>query len=164
MEGWLAKDIMSTPPISVKSDTSLSEIIRVLDRHDIRGVPVTDYDGRVIGVVSEKDLRKYTHLIIGQPIRDLCAMYNTLEEQEGEARGGTTRSMDMLEAVATATAGVVMTDLVITAKENTPLLEVIHMINQNKINRIPIVDDDGRLTGVVSRKDVVRAIEQWFNN
>jgi len=164
MKDKLARDIMTSPAVSAGRRDSLSEVTRILDRHNIRGVPVTDDEGKVVGVISEKDMRKYTHFVLGQPVRDLCEMCRTLEEREEEARGSTSRSIDMLEAVATATTEVIMTDKVISVTEETPVMEIVRLLNKHNINRLPVVDSEEKLVGVVSKADVLKLLEAWADN
>ena len=158
MKNILVKAIMTTPPVSVESKTNLSEVIRILERNKISGVPVIDEGERVVGIISERDILKYTHWIVGQPIRDLNKIIGD-EKEVAYVSGG--RGVDMIEAVAAATAKVVMTENVVTVKEDTSVLEVVRLMNKNDINRVPVIDEAGRLTGVVSRANIMLMIEDW---
>ncbi len=142
----LAKNIMSKEVIAVTPETTVEEIGRLLASHRISGVPVIDADKRVIGVVSESD-------VIFREIRHEFTLVERLGNiilpelrREGERSGNT--------------AGEIMTSPAITAEEETSLTELMEIIREKKIKRIVIVDKVGRLAGIVSRIDIVKAIER----
>jgi CBS domain-containing protein len=110
-----ARDVMTTNVISVTPDESVDETARLLNFHDVSGLPVCD-SGRVVGVVSEADL-------IGK---------------------------------SGATVGEVMTWPAVTVSESTGLEHVAELLTQQRIRRLPVVNADGQLMGVVSRRDVLR--------
>lgn len=151
-----AGEFMTTPVVSVAPDTLLDEVIRIMERHNISGVPVVDGKGKVRGVISESDLLKYTHWVIGHPARDPGKL---LDAKEGVVSAGGERGVAMIELVASATAGNVMTDRVITVEEDTPALDIVRIMNKKNINRTPVVDRNGTLKGIVTRADILRLIE-----
>lgn len=154
------KAIMTSPAVSITARASLRQLVRILDRNRFSGLPVVDKDKKVVGVVSEKDLLKYTRSIIGQPLRDPAKLL----KQEGESASVTgQRGVDVIEFVASATVKTLMTTDIIVAKEDTPVLDVVRLMNENKVNRIPVVDDAGRLSGIVTRADILRRVEEWAN-
>ena len=110
-----ARDVMTTNVVSVTAEESVDEAARLLQFHDISGLPVCQ-SGRVIGVVSEADL-------IGK---------------------------------SGATVGDVMTSPAVTVAESTGLEQVAEQLTQQRIRRVPVVNAEGQLMGVVSRRDVLR--------
>jgi len=161
MKDILAKEVMSSPVISVDRHTHLSEVVKILERHNISGVPVVDEKEKILGIISERDILKYTHFVVGQPIRDICQL---LEENDEVARAGSDRGVDLIEAVASNTAEVVMTNEIITAKEESPVLEIVILMNKYGINRVPIVDEGKKLKGMVTRANILQMLEQWAEN
>ncbi len=161
MKDILAKEVMSSPVISVGRHTHLSEVVKILERHNISGVPVVDEKEKILGIISERDILKYTHFVVGQPIRDICQL---LEENDEVARAGSDRGVDLIEAVASNTAEVVMTNEIITAKEESPVLEIVSLMNKYGINRVPIVDEGKKLKGMVTRANILQMLEQWAEN
>lgn len=161
MKDMSAKDIMSSPAITVESSTSLSEVVKILQRHSISGLPVVDKDKKAIGIISEKDLLKYTHFVVGQPLRDICQL---LEEKDEVTHISSDRGVNMVEAVASATAGVAMTDKIITVKENTPAMEIVRLMNKHNINRLPVVNEEDKVIGMVTRANILQMLEQWSDN
>ncbi|MEE9524457.1 MAG: CBS domain-containing protein, partial [Thermodesulfovibrionales bacterium] len=144
-EGPVAKDIMSKKVISVPPDTTVEAIARIFSVNRITGVPVVDEHNRIIGVVSESDIIIYEtyqepHLV------DRLKNVILPEAHEREAKPG-------------GIASEIMTVPVITAREETPLRELIQSTIEKKIKRIIIADDEGHPVGVVSRIDIVKALE-----
>jgi molybdopterin-containing oxidoreductase family membrane subunit len=144
-EGYHARDIMSRKIIFVTPVTAVEEIARILVSNRISGVPVVDEENRVVGVVSESDLifREIHH----EP--HLVERLGNIILPEP--------SMEMRRAGNTAME--IMTSPPITAREFTPLKELVQIVTERKIKRIIIVDDYGHALGVVSTIDIVKALE-----
>lgn len=144
--GYRARDIMWRKVISVRPETSVEEISRILVTNRISGVPVVDSENRVVGVVSEsdiifKEIHKEPHLI-----ERLGTIILPEDRQQAKREGNT--------------AAGIMTSPAITALEDTPMKELVRFITEKKIKRIVIVDREGRLAGIVSRIDIVKALEK----
>ena len=158
MKDISVKEVMTFPVISVKRDMSLKELVMILDDNIFSGLPVIDAEEKVIGIISERDVMKYTQWIIGQPLKDPARLL----EEDNEATYVTgQRGIDIIELVASATAGTIMTEKVITVKGETSILETVRLMNRKEINRIPVVDDVGKLLGIVTRADILKMLENW---
>ncbi|GAB4389332.1 MAG: hypothetical protein Kow0025_14050 [Thermodesulfovibrionales bacterium] len=141
----LARDLMSGNVVSVGPGTAVEEVARLLLSNRISGVPVLDGEGRVVGVVSESDI--IFREIHGEPHLAERLGKMILPEERKPARPGNT-------------AAEIMTSPAITEAETAPLRRLIQTITEKKIKRIIIVDAEGRPAGVVSRIDIVRALEK----
>jgi CBS domain-containing protein len=141
----LAKDVMTENVISVSEDTPIHEVVGLLLKYRISGVPVVDGARRVVGIISEGDLLR----------------------PEGASRAATQRSW-WLEAVSAGqtmsyekahgrTAGVVMTRNVVTVDADTPLNEIARLLEHHHIKRVPVLSD-GRLAGIVSRANLLHGL------
>jgi CBS domain-containing protein len=144
-----ACDVMTSDVVSVTAETPISEIAKVLRDHAISAVPVVDKVGAPIGMVSEGDL-------IGRSEADREARRDwwlTLLA-EGEAL-----SPDFLATLRTPEqcAHDVMTTPVVSVVEDTELAEIASLLITHRIKRVPVLRD-GRLVGIVSRADLLRAI------
>ncbi|NMB41704.1 MAG: CBS domain-containing protein [Firmicutes bacterium] len=65
MKNILAKKVMTSPVVSVNHDTSLKELVRILDDNIFSGLPVVNEEKRLVGIISQEDVMKYTQWIIG---------------------------------------------------------------------------------------------------
>ena len=155
------KEIMTSPVVTVRADASMKSVVQLLEQKDFSGLPVVDDQDRVIGVISERDMLKYTRWIIGRPLRDLS---NLLEHNSDATSVESQRGAEMIELVSSREAGTIMTPEVITINEDAPVLDAVKCMNRQGINRIPVVDDQQKLQGIVTRANVISMIERWAEN
>ncbi len=156
----LAKEVMTSEVISVTEGTSLKELAEILEEHPFSGVPVVDEDQRVVGIVSETDILQYTQQIIGQPIRKPYKLLT--KDKEVLHVNVLHRGVEMIELVAATTVEKLMSREVITVEENTPVYETIRIMNDHKINRIPVIDESGKLKGIISRGNIISSLSQMW--
>ena len=138
-----ARDIMTKEVIFVNKETSLQKTAEIMASHGISGVPVTGDNGEVTGVISEKDFlfhmgskeaTSFMTIIVQCLIDDGCIAV-PLRDQKAEN---------------------IMTKPAITVDENTPLSEIINIFAQKNINRVPVLNPEKKLVGIVSRADVLQ--------
>jgi CBS domain-containing protein len=139
----LAADIMNREVISVGPETSLAEVAEIMGRANVSGVPVVDGDRRVVGVISQRDFLK--RLGAGEPnfmsLVAACLKYRGCVALPVKQQ----RAADLMSAPA------------VTVRPDTPMQEVAARFEANQINRVPVVDAGGRLVGIITRGDLVRA-------
>jgi CBS domain-containing protein len=142
-----AADVMTIRVITVHADANVSEVARLMSKNGISAVPVVDADQNVIGIVSEGDLLRRvetgTERRHGRWLR-VFADPETLVAEYLKAHG--------------RRAAQVMTREVVTVRMDTPLSEIVNLFERHGIKRVPVVRDDGRLVGIVSRANLVRAL------
>ncbi len=156
----LAKDVMTSPVISVKADTSLKRAAEILDENKFSGMPVTDDQNKVIGILSETDILRYTQQIIGQPLRDPHQVFT--KGKEVLHVDITHRGVEVIELVAATSIETLMTTDVVLVKEEDSLYKVSRLMYDNAINRIPVTDEDDILKGIITRADLIRAlVQKW---
>jgi CBS domain-containing protein len=126
MEDKTAYEIMTRPAISAKRNASARDIALQFISEQYSGMPVTEIDGTVIGIVTEIDIL---------------------------------RAVDEGHELARVTAGDIMTPEVVTVAPETPMTEMIKMMEEFHIIRLPVVKDN-KLIGVVSRGDIIRNLIQ----
>jgi CBS domain-containing protein len=139
------RDMMTRPVRSVRPETPLKEVARLLIEHRISGLPVVDDDGRVVGVISEGDLLVKEQGADAIRRRPLARVFG----ESAETRG-------LLAKAEARTAGDAMTTPAITIDASRPIGVAAAMMVERKVNRLPVTEDD-RLVGIVTRADVVRA-------
>lgn len=135
-------DVMTRDVATVETSTPLRDVAAILAGRRISGVPVIA-EGRVVGVVSEADILIKER---GEPsVRG--GLFGFLLEDRAEA---------VLKLEAT-TAGEAMTSPAVTIAPNRSLSEAAETMIEENVNRLPVVDEDGLLVGIVTRADLVRA-------
>ncbi|MFC1836471.1 CBS domain-containing protein [Thermodesulfobacteriota bacterium] len=136
--------VMTTDVLSVARDTSIREVAELMATRRVSGVPVVEADGTVAGVISEKDF--------------LAAMGAEKAGTFMEVVADCLRGSGCLAApMRTRLAEDLMSAPAITAQPSTPLMEVANIMAKRGINRVPIIDERGRLIGLASRADVVQS-------
>jgi len=144
-----AKDIMTTSIITVKPDTSIKELVRVLGEHRINGVPVLDDNSRLAGIVTEADIVdqcKKLHIPSFFNFLDGIIFLENPVHLEEEIR-----------KMAGTTVGDIFTTDVKTVAPDTPVQDIATIMAEEHVNTIPVMDGD-KLAGVVGRWDVVKSI------
>ena len=139
----LVKDVMTKNVTSVKRDADLHEASRLLSEHRISGMPVVDDNNRVIGVVSEADILVLAGMNKKHTFKDVL---RTILGEPVPARTGGNRVED------------VMSFPPITSRAEDEVMEVAKILDERRIKRLPVVDNEGKLLGIVSRADIVRDI------
>ncbi len=144
-----ARDVMTSKVVSVLADTPAREVAELLLENHISAVPVVDRDGAPIGMVSEGDL-------IGRDEADRVARRDWWLALLAE---GETLSSDFLTSLhaPARTARDIMAGPVVTIDEDTEVAEIARLLATYRIKRVPVVRD-GRMVGIVSRADLLRAL------
>jgi CBS domain-containing protein len=144
-----ARDIMTTAVIAVTPDTSIRQVATVLRDNGISAVPVVDGSGALVGIVSEGDL-------IDRNDSERERRRDWWLEMLAE---GTALSPAFLDFVRSTDRPVrqVMVAPVKTVSEDTPVEDIGELLQQERIKRVPVVRE-GRVVGIVSRADVLRAL------
>jgi len=125
----LAKDIMSTELICIRRGAPISEALQLLINHKITGMPVVDETGKMVGILSEYDIIRQLsgHLCDRETLKN--ELYSAPIEFTGEPR-----------AIQTTTS----------------LSVIVKKFVNNKYRRLPVVDEEQRLVGMVTRRDLMR--------
>ena len=142
----LAKELMTTDVITVRSDTTVKDVAQIMLSHRISAVPVTDDQGRLIGIVSEGDLLRRTETGTDRKHSWWLDLIASPEE----------RAREFVKTHATK-AGDVMTPRPITVTPDTHIAEIAALLEEKRIKRVPVVAD-GTVIGIVSRADLLRGL------
>ncbi|MFV9671946.1 MAG: CBS domain-containing protein [Acidimicrobiia bacterium] len=118
-------DLMTTDVITVSSETGIRDAARLMFRNRVSGLPVTTSDGTLAGIITEADFLRLE-----------------VERHEGATEIG-------------ETVGDVMSPGVVTTGPDTEIYDAAKMMTFQDIKRLPVVDDDARLLGIISRADIV---------
>lgn len=136
-EQLFVRDIMTYRARTVSPDTPLRDAARDMVRAGVEGLPVVDEEGRLVGMLSERELLQ--HLLHSQLI------------------GGSSARAEATGASARRTVRDVMTRQVLCVSAEQPLAEVASLMSNKELDRVPVVQS-GRLVGVLTRGDIVRKL------
>ena len=130
VQNWMTTDVVSVTP-----ETSLLKVGKLMKDHHIRRLPVLDEKGRVVGIISDRDVR--------------------------DASPSKATTLDMYEMhylLAELKAKNIMTAKPITVKPTDTVEQAALVMLDNKVGGLPVVDDAGKLVGIISDHDVFKAM------
>ena len=143
LSGMQAREIMTRDVARVRKDAPVPEVAELMARRGVSGVPVVDEADRVVGVISEKD---FLRCMSGGRITSFMGLVAARLGEggcQGQSIGGQ-QAADLMSAPA------------VTITEDTPVREIIRLFQERAINRAPVLDSQDRLTGIVSRGDLLK--------
>lgn len=138
-------DVMTRSVAAVRPETPLKDVAALMVDRVISGAPVVDADGAVLGVVSEADF-------VIKERGAAVSRSRLLDRIFGKSR----RARAELAKIEATTAGEAMTSPAITVEATDTLQRAAELMSSRRVNRLPVVEG-GRLVGIVTRADVVRA-------
>lgn len=144
-----ARDIMTKDVITVSDEMSVTELAKVLTSNNISGAPVLSNDGKLIAVVTESDLidqSKKLHIPTVITILDSVFYLENPDKMEHEMKKMTGSK------VADICSGPVT-----TIPPDKPLDEIATIMAEKHIHTLPVVDD-GELTGVIGKRDIIKTL------
>ena len=140
-----AKDVMTNEVITARPGSTVADIAALLLKHRISAVPILDDADRVVGIVSEGDLVRRIDDAADRGSWWLSLFARPESPAEYVKRHG-------------RRAEEVMTRDVISVALDTPLGEIAHLLERKRIKRVPVIDQVGRLVGIVSRANLLQGL------
>lgn len=131
--------IMTPEVISVAPTSSIGAAIELMRQHGIRRLPVVE-DERLVGIVTDRDLRQATN----SPLVLRERWYSEF----------------LLEAIKVRSC---MTPDPITVTPATPVAQAAQALRSHKIGGLPVVDTEGKLQGIITESDIFRILIAWFD-
>jgi len=146
MAELLAKNIMTKKAITINKNATLAELSELLIKNRISGVPVVDEKGELAGIITEADIIvKESSLPF-----PLSFSYTFLEKFESYTKSTKEYFKTRVEEIMTINIKV--------ATEDMPISKVVNIMINNDINRLPVVDDNNKLSGIISRADIIKSM------
>jgi CBS-domain-containing membrane protein len=139
----LVSDVMSTPALTVPVDAPVALAVAMLDQHSVTMLPVLDSHHRLAGVLSEYDV-----------LRDVLSVDQRLHlipAADDDVAGG-------LPHTGPGVVEELMTRQPIAVHSHTDLSVAVDLMTTTAVKSLPVIDDERRVIGVVSRRDIVRAL------
>ena len=140
-----AKDIMTKDVITVKPESTVEELARLLIEHRFSGVPVVDDAKRLIGIVTEHDLISQNKRLHIPTIIRLFDAYIMLGSGKMESE---------IKKMAATMVGDICTKKVVSITEETTVEEIATIMSEKQIHVLPVLMD-GIVVGIVGKVDVV---------
>jgi CBS domain-containing protein len=135
----VVSDVMTRSVATVGLQTAFKDVVRTLQARQVSALPVVDGSGRVAGVVSEADLLPKEEFRDRDPDRP-----TQLRRLADLAKAGSDTAQDL------------MTSPAVTTVPGATLAQAARVMARARVKRLPVVDDTGRLQGIVSRADLLK--------
>jgi CBS domain-containing protein len=146
----LVQDFMTPNPVTVKPTDSVATVVKILDEQRFRGLPVVDDQGKFVGLISEEDL-----IVREAPVQS--PLYLTLLgsiiyfDSSEKFQQQLKKSLGMLVQD-------VMTTKPATTQPQATISEVAQTMLQSRVGQLPVLDDQQKLVGIITRHDLIHAL------
>jgi nucleotide-binding universal stress UspA family protein/predicted transcriptional regulator len=140
------RELMTRDLATVRDDEPIGAALRKLLRRQVSGAPVVDAAGKLVGIISEHDLLGWQAAELDRLTKD-----PDLDPQ------------DLARRLETESVGALMSQPAVTIEPTAALAAALHLLLEHRFRRLPVVED-GRLIGILSRSDVLKAMAQQWEN
>lgn len=140
------KEIMTKDVVSIKPDDSTAAALALLFEMQISGLPVIDVDGNLVGMFTEKDVLRYI----------LPSYVEKVGRFIYEDNPKSTRKKFM--ELSNVKVSQLMRKHVITIRQEVTLCEVARLMLTERARRVPVVDESGKVIGIVARGDILKVL------
>jgi len=142
------RDVMNADVVSIRPHDAVHDALHLLLNKALSALPVVNHQGRCIGILSVTDLIAMTHELVEElsdPGRIQEVLMEWLDKNIKEVHSDRRK-------VAT-----LMTEQVVSIRPDASVLDAAQIMLQNRVHHLPVVDDDGKLVGILSTMDLMRA-------
>jgi len=148
-------EVMTSDVFVVNKDDTVTEAVKKLAEKGISGAPVQNAEGKLVGMITETDILnalkvKYKRLEMVYPSLSKVSVTFIQKFDNKEA-------LEAFDEIATKKVGELMTSEILTVETGSELGNVVMMMMEKGINRVPVMDGDD-IVGIVSRADIIKGL------
>jgi CBS domain-containing protein len=156
MSNQRVQDFMTPSPITIAATDSLETVVKVLEENHVRGLPVVNQQGKLIGMISEGDLLVREAPL--QPPLYLTFLGSVIYFESPE------HFHQHLKKSLGMQVQDVMTANPVTTTPETAIADAAQLMLEKKVNRLPVLDVAGQLVGIITRHDLIRALKPQLSS
>ena len=145
-----ARDIMTQEVITIQPNAPIRDLAEIFIKQNISGVPVVDENGKVLGIATESDLIFHSKRLKVPTVLTILDSFIFLDSPEKMERE--------LRKIAAASVSDVYTSPTVTITPDTQLDEIASLMTEKQVHTLPVLDDAGKMIGIVGKKDIIRTI------
>ena len=145
-----AKDIMTTDVIVANKNDLIANVANLLIKEKIGGLPVVDEENKLVGIISETDIMKKESHVDSPRMLNFIQGIIFLDDMK--------KFEDEMRAIAAYKVEDLMSKDIITVNENDTFDYVANVMIYISINRVPVVDENNFLKGIICRYDIIKAM------
>jgi len=151
MEEKQVKDVMAKKVICVSKDTTVGKLSEILLKNNITGAPVIDKNGILEGMVTDADIiTEDIEPVFPLYFDPLIVSYAFIENFE--------KYKKTIDDYLNLKVEDIMTRRIRTVKKDTPVSDAVKIMVKHRVNRIPVVDENNKVIGIVARADILRSM------
>ncbi|MBW4585631.1 CBS domain-containing protein [Aetokthonos hydrillicola Thurmond2011] len=144
-------DVMTRDPIVVKPETPLNKAVQILAERHISGLPVVDDAGKLVGIISETDL-------MWQETGVTPPAYIMFLDSVIYLKNPAAYERDLHKALGQTVGEVMSKNPIITISPEKTVKEAAKIMQDHKVHRLPVLDSEGQVIGILTRGDVIRVM------
>ncbi|NMB34667.1 MAG: CBS domain-containing protein [Firmicutes bacterium] len=151
-----ASSVMNTAVVSVAPEATLGEVVELLAEHKISGVPVVDADNKAVGVITETDIVVFAsdlHVVPLIATSGWISPYMDVTELTKFKKGFALLANTKVEKV--------MSKKPVTVPEDMYVYQIAKRMKKKDVNRVLVVDKEGKVVGIIARADLVNFLAKW---
>lgn len=134
------QDYMTTSPITASSDTPIATAREIINSNKFRHLPITDTDGKLIGMVTDRDLRS-------------AFPSTVLTEEEKQA---------CIAMISEKSVNAIMSKKFSALSADSTLDDALFLLDRDKVGALPVLDEEGRVIGIFSIRDLIKAYKELY--
>jgi len=142
----MVKDVISVSP-----DSSVKEVMATFVEKKVGGVPIMKKDGTLCGIVTDGDILRAIKPIDLQ-IQDYFSFITYIAEEDLDNR--------LREVAKREIIKIARTHGIVTVHPDDEMKTVINLLSKHHFKKLPVIDEENHVVGVISRGDVIRNIQQ----
>lgn len=150
MKNKTAKDIMTTEVIVAKENDSIANVAKLLIKEKIGGLPVVNEENKVVGIISETDILKKEKYIDAPRVINFLQGLIFLDDVK--------HMEEDMKKIAAYKVEDLMSKDIIKVHEDDKFDDIANIMIKKSINRVPVVDANNILKGIICRYDIIRAM------
>jgi CBS domain-containing protein len=149
------KDFMIKDVISVSPETTMKEVMQTFVDKKIGGLPIVDQEGRLKGIITDGDILRAIKPI-DRHIQDYFNLITYIQEQNMESRLSELADLPILKIAKTRG--------IVTVSPDDDMKQVVVILAKHHFKKLPVIDGENRVVGVISRGDAIRNIQNTIIN
>lgn len=153
---YRASSVMNTSIVSVDPETTLGEVVDILAEKKISGLPVVDADNKAVGIITETDIIDFASELHVVPLIGTSGWISPhldVKEMTKFKRGFSLLANTKVEKA--------MTKRPITVPEDQYVYDIARLMKKKDVNRVLVVDKEGKVVGIIARADLVNFLAEW---
>jgi CBS domain-containing protein len=154
------EDAMQKDIVSLSAADQISDASKILRENKISGAPVLDKENNLVGILSEGDIMRLLEVHSPNISLFLPAPFDLIElplrmkhEYDEIAEGIKKASLVLVEEI--------MTNHVVTIGPEKSISDAAELMDMHKIKRMPVVDENGKMVGIITRGDIIGALVKF---